>query len=177
MKYMTRIALALLLSALFGLGGSVALAHGGKGVTVQPLTPKPGDVITVNGEGLGTEGAKSQVEVRIIGTGVDIDLGEAQAGDDGDFTAQFRVPADLKPGTYQVQAKGAETATVEITVMAAAAAEQPAAPAAPAMAVEPASPVRERPLWETISLVALFGALAGLGLFFARMKARAPMAS
>jgi len=177
MKYMIPLAMALLVSALFALGGSVVLAHGDKGVTVQPLTPKPGEVITVNGEGLGTEGAKSQVEVRIIGTGVDIDLGEAEADDTGDFTAQFRVPADLKPGTYQVQAKGAETATIEITVMAAAAAEQPAAAAAPAMAAEPASPVRERPLGETIGLVGLFGVLAGLGLFFARMTRRVPAAS
>src|SRR5262249_59159025 len=120
-----------------------------------------------------TEGAKSQVEVRIIGMGVDIDLGEAEAGDDGDFRAQFRVPSDLKPGSYQLQAKGAETATIEITVVVASSAEQPAAAAAepPAAAAAPAMsevPVRERPLWETIGLVALFGVLAGLGLVFAR---------
>src|SRR5262245_39901053 len=124
MKYMRMIALALLLSALFGFGGRVARAHGDKGVTVQPLTPKPGEVITVKGEGLGAEGAKSEVEVRIIGMGVDIDLGEAEAGEDGDFTAQFRVPADLKPGSYQLQAKGAETATIEITVVAAPRSEE-----------------------------------------------------
>ncbi len=173
MKRKTLIAMALLLSALFTFGGGVALAHGGKGVTVQPLTPKPGEVITVKGEGLGTEGAKSEVEVRIIGTGVDIDLGEAEAGDDGDFTAQFRVPADLKPGTYQLQAKGAETATTEITVVAAAGAENTAQPA---MAAEPVPPVRERPLWETVSLIALFGVLAGLGLFFARTARHEPAA-
>ena len=173
MKYMTVIVMALLLSALYTFGGGVALAHGDKGVTVQPLTPKPGEVITVKGEGLGTEGAKSEVEVRIIGMGVDIDLGEAEAGDDGDFTAQFRVPADMKPGSYQLQAKGAETATTEITVVAAAGAENTAQPA---MAAEPVPPVRERPLWETISLVALFGVLAGLGLFFARMARREPVA-
>jgi hypothetical protein len=40
MKYMTRIALALLLSALFGLGGSVALAHGGKGSTLGQNSPQ-----------------------------------------------------------------------------------------------------------------------------------------
>jgi len=174
MKRMTVIAMALLLSALYIFGGSVALAHGGKGVTVQPLTPKPGEVLTVKGEGLGAEGAKSQVEVRIIGTGVDIDLGEAEAGDDGDFTAQFRVPSDLKPGTYQLQAKGAETATTEITVVAAAGAENTTQSA---MAAESVPPVRERPLGETIGLVALFGVLAGLGLFFARMGRREMAAS
>jgi len=171
MKRQTLIAMALLLSALFTFGGGVALAHGGKGVTVQPLTPKPGEVITVTGDELG---ASSTVEVRLIGTGVDIDLGEAQANDEGDFTAQFRVPANLAPGNYQIQAKGAELATTEITVVAAGTTESTTSPA---MTETPAPPVRERPLGETIGLVTLFGVLAGLGLFFARMKRREPAAS
>jgi hypothetical protein len=168
MKPKILIAIALLLSALYTFGGGVALAHGGKGVTVQPLTPKPGDVITVTGDELG---ASSTVEVRLIGTGVDIDLGEAQANDEGDFTAQFRVPADLKPGSYQLQAKGAESATTEITVVAAGSTESTTSAT---MAEAPATPVRERPLGETIGLVALFGVLAGLGLFFARTVRREP---
>jgi len=159
MKRKTLIAMALLLSALFTFGGGVALAHGGKGVTVQPLTPKPGEVITVTGDELG---ASSTVEVRLIGTGVDIDLGEAQANDEGDFTAQFRVPANLAPGNYQIQVVAA--GTTESTT-------------SPAMTETPAPPVRERPLGETIGLVTLFGVLAGLGLFFARMKRREPAAS
>jgi hypothetical protein len=170
MKHMTVIALALLLSALFIFGG-VALAHGGKGVTVQPLTPKPGDVITVTGDELG---ASSTVEVRNIGMGVDIDLGEAEAEGDGDFTAQFRVPANLAPGNYQIQAKGAELATTEITVVAAGTTESTTSLA---MAEAPAPLVRERPLGETIGLIALFGVLAGLGLFFARTTRRGPAAS
>ena len=157
--------LAVVALALFSAG--VALADGGKGVAVQPLTPKPGDVITVKGDLLGPN---STVEVRIIGTGVDIDLGEVQADAEGDFTAQFRVPADLAPGNYQVQAKGAESATTTITVIAASEAEGAMSPAM--MEV----PVRERPLWETIGLVALFGVLAGLGLFFARTARREPAA-
>ena len=40
-----------------------------------------------------------------------------------------------------------------------------------------APPVRERPLWEMIGLVALFGVLAGLGLFFARTARREAAAS
>ena len=157
--------LAVVALALFSAG--VALADGGKGVAVQPLTPKPGDVITVKGDLLGPN---STVEVRIIGTGVDIDLGEVQADAEGDFTAQFRVPADLAPGNYQVQAKGAESATTTITVIAASGAEGTMSPAM--MEV----PVRERPLWETIGLVALFGVLAGLGLFFARTARHEPAA-
>jgi hypothetical protein len=170
MKRIQVLAMLIALAALVTLGGGVALADGGKGVTVQPLTPKPGDVITVKGDLLGPN---STVEVRIIGTGVDIDLGEVQADEEGDFTAQFRVPADLVPGTYQVQATGAESATTEITVVAAGPASSAEMPIDPAMMNVP---VRERPLWETIALVALFGALSGLGLFFARTARREPAA-
>lgn len=167
MKRIQVLAMLIALAALVTLGGGgVALADGGKGVTVQPLTPKPGDVITVKGDLLGPN---SIVEVRIIGTGVDIDLGEVQADEEGDFTAQFRVPADLAPGTYQVQATGAESATTEITVVAAGPTSSAEMPMDPAMMNVP---VRERPLWETIALVALFGALSGLGLFFARTARR-----
>ena len=167
MKRIKRLLPLIAIAALLTLGGGVALADGGKGVTVQPLTPKPGDVITVKGDLLGPN---STVEVRIIGIGVDIDLGEAQADEEGDFTAQFRVPADLAPGTYQVQATGAESATTEITVVAASGAEGAMSPAM--MEV----PVRERSLIETIGLVALFGVLAALGLFFARTARREPVA-
>ena len=167
MKRMRLIMLTLVATALALVTSGVVLADGGKGVTVQPLTPKPGDVITVKGDLLGSN---SEVEVRIIGTGVDIDLGEVQADEEGDFEAQFRVPADLAPGTYQVQAKGAESATTAITVVAASSAAGEAA-------MDPAMmniPARERPLWETISLVALFGLLAGAGLYFARTARREP---
>lgn len=167
MKRIQLLAILIALAALVTLGGGVALADGGKGVTVQPLTPKPGDVITVKGDLLGPN---STVEVRIIGIGVDIDLGEVQADAEGDFEAQFRVPADLAPGNYQLQATGTESATTTITVIAATGTEGTPAMSPTMMEV----PVRERPLAETIGLVALFGALAGLGLFFARTARRNP---
>ena len=170
MKRIRLIATVLAIVTLALFTSSAALADGGKGVTVQPLTPKPGEVITVKGDLLGPN---STVEVRIIGTGVDIDLGEVQADEEGDFTAQFRIPADLAPGTYQLQATGAESATTAITVIAASAAEMPTG--ATEMPMDPAMmnvPVRERPLSEAIGLVVLFGVLAGLGLFFARMTRR-----
>lgn len=167
---MKRIALlvgVLAWSLLVALGPSVALGDGGKGVKVQPLTPKPGDVITVKGDLLGPN---SEVEVRIIGSGVDVDLGEVQADAEGDFTAQFRVPADLAPGTYRLQAKGAESATTELTVVGGAGAAPAAVGGATATASAPAEePVlRVRSLPESIALVVLFGLLAALGLFFAR---------
>lgn len=166
MKRIVSLVTVIGLSALFVLGSRQALADGATAVAVQPLTPKPGDVITVKGDLLGPN---SEVEVRIIGAGVDIDLGEVTADAEGDFTAQFRVPADLVPGNYQVQASGAKTATTAITVLGAG--------SAPADPMSQAAPVlRQRPLPESFALVALFGALAGLGIFFARTAHREPVA-
>lgn len=156
MKSRIRIASMLILVSLALMPG-LALADGGKSVKVQPLAPKPGDVITVKGDLLGQ---KSEVEVRIIGSGVDIDLGEVQTDDEGDFTAQFRLPADLKPGIYRLTATGAESAQTELTVQGGLSSEQ--------NSMQPAPVLRERPLTESIGLVALFGVLAGVGLFLAR---------
>lgn len=162
MRRMIGTTVALAIVMLVTLAPGVAMADGGRGVKAQPLTPQPGDVITVKGDLLGPN---SEVEVRIVGSGVDVDLGAVKADAEGDFTARFRLPADLEPGTYQVLAKGTETATTEITVVARAA--EPATAGAPAVSAD-MMPVRERPLGETIGLVALFGILAGLGLFLAR---------
>lgn len=163
LRMFVAIALALVLTA------RIAQADGATGVAVQPLTPKPGDVITVKGEVLG---ADREVEVRLIGAGVDIDLGEVQTDAEGDFTAQFRIPADLTPGSYQIQANGAATVTTAITVVSAPS-DTATTPMEPAMM---AAPTRERSLAETIGLVALFGILSGLGLFFARTARREPAA-
>lgn len=166
MKRVALVAALLAASALVALGSGAVLADGGKGVAVKPLTPQPGDTITVKGDLLG---ANSEVEVRVIGSGVDVDLGEVRADAEGDFTAEFRLPVGLAPGTYQVQARGAETATTQVTVLPIGVkAEQTGAQREGQVAPTMAEPIRERPLVETVGLVALFGALAGLGLFFAR---------
>lgn len=78
-----------------------------------------------------------------------------------DFTAQFRVPATLKDGTYHLQTKGAQSASVALDVASNAG---PATGAGSTVVVEEHS----RPLGEVIGLIALFGVLSGLGLFFAR---------
>ncbi len=145
-------------SALTVVLTGLVLADGPKGVAVLPLTPKPGDVITVKGDGLGPG---REVEVRVVGKGGDVHLGEVRADNEGDFTAQFRLPTVLMPGTYQVSATGAASATTEIRVLAAGGREGEVGSGA-------VMPVRERPLGESIGLVALFGVLAGLGLFLAR---------
>ncbi|MBF6612504.1 MAG: hypothetical protein IVW55_05185 [Chloroflexi bacterium] len=155
----TLFSLSLAMVGFQAAASGVALADGVKGVAVQPLTPKAGDVITVKGDLLGPN---STVEVRVVGTGVDIDLGEVDADANGDFSAQFRLPEDLKPGTYQVTAKGAESATTAITVVGVggdAASEG-------AMGGEPV--LKQRPLGESLLLVGVFGVISALGIFLAR---------
>jgi hypothetical protein len=175
------IATLMLVLALLVLASGVALAHGDTSVGVQPLTPKPDEVITVTvkGEALGED---TEVEVRVMGQGEDVDLGEVQTDAEGDFTAEFRLPADLKPGTYQLKAIGEESAEIQLTVKegpaGSAAQEQPSEPAAEEeaaageqAAMEQQAPIlRQRPLGQSIGLVALFGALAAVGMLFAMMR-------
>ena len=173
------IATLTLILALLVLASGAALAHGDTSLGVQPLTPKPDEVITVKGEALGED---TEVEVRVIGQGEDVDLGEVQTDAEGDFTAEFRLPADLKPGTYQLKAIGEESAEIQLTVeegpAGSAAQEQPSEPVADEeaaagerAAMEQQAPIlRQRPLGQSIGLVALFGALAALGMFFAMMR-------
>ena len=158
MKRLTRLAAVLAITIFVSAGGGVAFADGVTGVAVQPLTPRPGDVMTVKGDLLGPN---SEVEVRVIGAGVDVDLGEVETDDEGDFKAEFRLPADLKPGTYQVRATGAKSATTQITVIGTAGATM-------ADMMEAAPVLRERPLPEAALLVGIFGVVAALGLVIAR---------
>lgn len=158
--------LALAVLSLVGAGRGVALAQGGPIVIVQPLMPKPGDVITVKGENLGPG---STVQIRIVGPSVSIDLGKVQADSQGNFTAQFRVPVTLAEGIYQLQANGAQSAaaTLDITTSAVQGSGTQTTQGA----------VRQRPLGETIGLIVLFIVVAGLGLLFARTVRLKPQTS
>lgn len=142
---------------LLAFGAASARADGGKGIVVSPLIPKAGDTITVKGDQLGGD---RSVEVRLVGSGSDLDLGEVRTDSAGDFTARFPLPATLNPGSYQVRAVGAESATTQITVVGGGAEN-----AAPPMAE---APVRTRPPGQAFVLIAFFAALAALGILFAR---------
>lgn len=158
-KRNTLFAMLIATSFAAALATTVALADGVTGVAVQPLTPEPGETITVKGDLLGPS---SEVEVRLVGMGEDIDLGEIQTDEEGDFTAQFQLPNDLTPGTYQVKAIGEKTATTQMTVLGGGAVDSQGGG-------ELAPVLRERPLGESLVLVALFGVVAALGLFLARI--------
>ena len=163
--------------AVVSLLGSTALAHGVKEVAVAPLSPTAGEPITIKGGGLG-EGR--DIEIRIVGQGADIDLGEVQADDEGEFNGQLRVPASLKPGIYQIRAIGEETLDMQVTIAPAAAADTPAqanlsqSSSASSMAPQVAETAQQRPFGEAAVLVAIFGVIAALGIFFAWTARRQP---
>ncbi len=157
MKRIVPVAICIATAILLLFSTGTAFAAGSNAIVVSPIIPKAGDTITVTGVQLG---GNSSVEIRVIGSGVDLDLGETKADNAGGFTAAFRLPVDLKPGSYQVRATGADSATTQITVVGGSA-ESPATPVA-------GMPVRSRPFGQAILLVTIFGVLAGLGLFFAR---------
>jgi hypothetical protein len=166
----TRIPLVSVLAlAVLVLVAAPALADGAKGVTVSPLTPKPDQVITVNGELLGPN---SQVEVLLIGNGETVDLGEVKADGEGDFTQEFRLPADLRPGTYQLKATGEESATTQITIAGAPAGGAGSGEGSEVGGMGSEPVIEQRPLGQSIGLVALFGVLAAVGLYFANRPVR-----
>ncbi|HEX2911004.1 MAG TPA: hypothetical protein VH186_09370 [Chloroflexia bacterium] len=189
---MKRLVFVVLISLVTALAFSVtALAHSGPEVTVKPLNPKAGQEVTISGEDLG---ANSKVEVRLVGKNVDLDLGEFQTDDDGGFTTNLTLPETLAAGTYQLKANGGESASIQLTLTAASAdikapvaqpaVAQPAIVSQPAGAAvagdkqmvattsETAPALKERPLSEVLIAVFIFGALAGLGIFFGQRQGR-----
>ena len=175
---MQRIAVfsALLAMSSIPFVGDTALAHGDKEVTVAPLTPRAGDTITVQGGGIGEN---RDIEIHVVGLGTDVDLGELQAADDGDFSGQLQLPATVKPGVYQVRAIGEDTLEAQVTIAGALSGTSTQATTtqsstAATMAADPAETAKQRPLGEAAILVAIFGFVAALGLVFARTAHREP---
>lgn len=137
---------------------SGARADGVKGVTVAPLSPRPGETITVKGDLLGPN---STVSVTLAGPRGEVKLGQVKANAEGDFRTSFRLPADVGAGAYVLRVVGRERAETALTITNGA----DASAATPAM--QPAPTLRERPLGESLVLVGVFGAVAGLGLLIA----------
>jgi hypothetical protein len=153
---------ALAFIGLFTLGAPVASAHGGEGLTVTPNSAMPGDTVKVHAEAVAQP--NGDVDIHLVSTsGVETDLGSFKADDTGDLDADVTLPTTLEPGAYQLKALGTTTMTTDLTITAASGGTS--ATTAPTGTTITFTP---RPLPETIGLVALFGVLAGLGLFLAR---------
>jgi hypothetical protein len=150
---------------LFTLSAPSVSAHGGEGLTVTPATAMPGDKVKLHGEAIAQP--NGDVDVHLVSTsGAETDLGSFKADDTGDFDAEITLPATLAAGAYQVKALGTTTLTADLTITAASGSGSTAAPTGTTLTLAP------RPLPETVGLVALFGVLAGAGLFLARTVRR-----
>lgn len=187
MKPRRAILMSTLVLVLAALIAGAAWADGGKEVAVKPLTPKAGETITVQGEGLG---ADTEVEVLLTGQGTEVDLGEGQTDGEGHFTTEFDLPEDLEAGTYELTATGEEEAATQVTIAESAGgqasteaeegaedghdedAEEGAEDGHDEGAEAASEDIRQRPLGQSIGLVGLFGVLAAVGLFVAGIRNR-----
>lgn len=159
MRYFPRVLVSALLTALLSVGfATAALAHGGPGITITPPSAMPGDTVKVTASAISSPGG--DVTITIVGMTSTVTLPMQKASDDGDFEGDVTIPTTLAPGTYQLTVAGDKgSLTGDLDISATAGATQQATLTLPA---------RERPLPEIIGLVALFGLLAGAGIFFAR---------
>jgi hypothetical protein len=152
----------LLFVGMFTLGAPVASAHGGEGLTVTPSTAMPGDMVKVHAEAIAQP--NGDVDLHLVSTsGTETDLGDFKADDTGDMDADVTLPTTLAPGAYQLKALGTTTLTTDLTITAASGGST-----ATTTTTGTTITFTPRPLGETIALVALFGVLAGAGLFLAR---------
>jgi hypothetical protein len=136
---------------------TIALAHGQPVIALSAPVAAAGSAITVTG----TEMEAGEVfTVTLEGPGTSIPLGRATAtgaAEEGGFTAEFTLPADAPPGSYQVQGKsaGGETASADLTVTA----PSDRASAAPATVREATGEQhvldRRKPVGEVIGVIAV----------------------
>ncbi len=148
-----------------GLGGAVALAHGGAELTVSPIVAASGADITVKAEGVE---AGEIFTITLEGLNVETTLGTVTVGDDADFHQEFSVPADTPPGSYQVRATSTEgeVLSTELTVEAGATTTEQVTPAEPSN--EALQLERPRSTGQLTVIIAGLVIAAGLGLWLVR---------
>ena len=91
---------------------SYSHAHGPE-LKIDKTTAVPGEVITVQGEGITANG---EIQLTLKGILRDYSLGSLQGGEHGGFEKQFTLPSDIQPGSYILVASGDDTATVKLEV-------------------------------------------------------------
>ena len=150
---------------LLGLNARPALAHGGATLTVSPSVVAPGEAIRVEGEGV-----EPGEEFTITLEGMDrpVPLGTVLVGDDGDFHEEFTVPADIRPGPYQVRAVSAEGETLTAELVISADAPAPSTPSSVEPSAEPMALDRSKAPWEMAVIVIGLVISAGAGLLLIR---------
>jgi hypothetical protein len=149
--------LALLVFSIMSSSG-VARAAGDPILFVQPPVVRPGDEMTMQGLQFGSS---LTVTLHLIGSRVNVHLGETQTNESGNFTAQFRLPDSTAEGTYQIQATdtSGKNAFMRLTVSN--------TPTTNSATQGMTLPARERPIGQSIGLLAFFAVVAAFGLFLA----------
>lgn len=134
---------------------AAASAHGGTEVIVSGDV-YAGGAIELQGEGF-DPGGVVRIELQRANS-APIELGSVPADEDGDWSATLHMPADARPGRYQLVAIGEdESASLEVTV-------RPPADTVGAGSASRAPDVsNDRPAGETAALVVLALALAAGG--------------
>lgn len=164
---------ALIIVALFILGpASLALAHGGATIVVEPTLAPAGGQITITGSEMEPG---EEWSLTLEGISSSIPLGQASVtgeGEEGGFTVTLTLPADIKPGSYIVQAvtPEGESASAEITITA----TSEAASAEPAMVREATGEEhlldRSKPLGLTIGVGIVIALSAATGIVLIRNR-------
>lgn len=176
--------LAFLLAALPG----AASAHDGIArLILEPDRVNPGGVVVIRGEDLG---ADDIMQIALIGSAGRTELTTVTSDGQGHFTVAIEVSRDAPPGVYAIEATGQATLTVPLFVEGAPVSNGDGAPPGqdeglpaviPSFAFGASSvPIasvqqRTRPADSTVDLVpfvALFGAIAALGLLVWRTRRR-----
>jgi hypothetical protein len=146
--------LAIIAASVFAFLPLAAIAHGGTEVSVKGDVRADGPIEIVGADFAANDVVR--IELRREGT-QPIELGRIPADGAGTITATLHVPASVRAGLYQIAADGQDSATAEVTILAATSeiTDAPAQPAS-ANAIE-----NQRPAGETIGL-AVFTAIVAV---------------
>lgn len=164
---------ALIVVALFVLApAGLALAHGGATIVVEPAVAPAGGQITVTGSEMEPG---EEWSLTLEGVAGSTPLGQTSVtgeGEDGGFTITLTLPADIKPGSYIVQAvtPEGESASAEVTITEAS----EKASAEPAMVREATGEEhlleRSKPLGLTIGVGVVIALSAAAGFVLIRHR-------
>jgi len=178
--------LAFLLAALPG----AASAHDGIArLILEPDRVNPGGVVVIRGEDLG---ADDVMQIALIGLSGRTELTTVTSDGQGHFTVAIAVSPDAPQGVYAIEATGQATLTVPLFVEGAPVSNGDGAPPGqdeglpaviPSFAVGSSrAPIATAQLTsvtadssiDVVPFIALFGALAALGLLVWRTRRRSP---
>jgi len=166
-----RIFLTIVLTLL--IGASAVQAHGAPVLTLDPSIVAAGGTTIANGSQMEPD---LEFTITLERAGKVTTLGKATAkkdkpdADEAMFAQTVTIPADAKPGSYQIRVTSADgdTASADLTVTDVASVAKPG-PAEVVMASGELHALdRSRPVAQTAALAVIAALLAIVGLFMAR---------